>query len=154
MYCHVAQLLGRGFGLVIGFIGYLQMVTTNNYYTIADLHNLQSLHTNLLSLSALFRTHKVLKSRIKSSQADFFVLFLNYELPLAISYLVPAPNKFCHLYSRGTDTHHRKHMSRDHHPPLSAVTADTENTASSIVAYWTVFTELSPGNALIKYVRI
>jgi hypothetical protein len=40
-----------GFGLVIGFINHLHVVTTNNYYTIADLHNLQSLHTNLLSLS-------------------------------------------------------------------------------------------------------
>jgi hypothetical protein len=41
------------FGLVIGLIGYLQVVTTNNYNIIADLHNLQSLNTNLLSLSAL-----------------------------------------------------------------------------------------------------
>jgi hypothetical protein len=31
-------------------IGHLQVVTTNNDYTIANLHNLQSLHTNLLSL--------------------------------------------------------------------------------------------------------
>jgi hypothetical protein len=37
-----------GFGLVIGFTNHLQVVTTNNYYTIADLYNLQSLHTNLL----------------------------------------------------------------------------------------------------------
>jgi hypothetical protein len=41
-------------------------------------------------------------------------------------------------------------MSRDHYPPLRDVTADKENTISSIVAYWTVFTELLPGNALIK----
>jgi hypothetical protein len=45
-------------------------------------------------------------------------------------------------------------MSRDHHPPLRDVTADTENTASSIVACWTVFTELLPGNELIKSVTI
>jgi hypothetical protein len=31
-----------GFGLVIGFIDYLQLVTTNSYYTVPDLHNLQS----------------------------------------------------------------------------------------------------------------
>jgi hypothetical protein len=37
-------------------IGYLQVVTTNNYNTIADIYNLQSLHTNLLSLSALVLT--------------------------------------------------------------------------------------------------
>jgi hypothetical protein len=46
----------HNFGLVIGFIGSLQVITTNNYNTIADLHNLQSLHMSLL---------------VKSSQADF-----------------------------------------------------------------------------------
>jgi hypothetical protein len=45
-------------------------------------------------------------------------------------------------------------MSRDHHPPLRDVTADVENTASSIAACWTVFTELLPGNALIKSITI
>jgi hypothetical protein len=50
--------------------------------------------------------------------------------------------------------HHRKHMSRDHRPPLRDVTADTENTAYSIIACWTAFTELLPGNALIKSVII
>jgi hypothetical protein len=45
-------------------------------------------------------------------------------------------------------------MSPDHHPPLRDVTADTENTASSIVAYWNLFTELLSGNALIKSVTI
>jgi hypothetical protein len=39
-----------------------------------------------------------------------------------------------HLYSQGTDMHHRKHMSRGHHPTLRDVTADTKNTSSSIVA--------------------
>jgi hypothetical protein len=47
------QWLRRGFELVIGFIDNLQVVTTINYNTIADLHNLQSLHTNLFSLSPL-----------------------------------------------------------------------------------------------------
>jgi hypothetical protein len=50
--------------------------------------------------------------------------------------------------------HHRKHTSHDHHPPLYDVTADMENTASPIVACWTVFTELLPGNALIKSVTL
>jgi hypothetical protein len=45
-------------------------------------------------------------------------------------------------------------MSSDHHPPLRDVTADTGNTASSVVGCWTVFTELFPGNALIKSVTI
>jgi hypothetical protein len=50
--------------------------------------------------------------------------------------------------------HHRKHMSRDHSPLLCDVTADTENTASSIVVCWTMFTELLPGNVLIKSVTV
>jgi hypothetical protein len=41
IYCHVYQWLKTGFGMIIGFINNLQNVTTNNYYTIADLHNLQ-----------------------------------------------------------------------------------------------------------------
>jgi hypothetical protein len=55
-YCHVSQWLRRGFGLVIGFINNLQVPTTTNYYTIGALHNVQSLHTNLFSLSALVFT--------------------------------------------------------------------------------------------------
>jgi hypothetical protein len=70
------------------------------------------------------------------------------------NWLVPESKEFCHLYSRGTDKHHRKHMTRDHNPALRYVTADMENTASSIVACWTVFTELLPGNALLKSVTI
>jgi hypothetical protein len=48
--------------------------------------------------------------------------------------------------------HDREHMSCDHHPPLCDVTTSTENTASSIVACWAVFTQLLPGNGLIKSV--
>jgi hypothetical protein len=42
------------------FIGSSPVVTTNNYYTIADLHSLQSLHTNLLSLFPLVFTIRFL----------------------------------------------------------------------------------------------
>jgi hypothetical protein len=55
-YCHVSQCLRRGFRFVIGFIGYLQVITTINYYIIAALHNVQSLHTNIFRLSALVFT--------------------------------------------------------------------------------------------------
>jgi hypothetical protein len=55
-YYHVYQWLKTGFGLVIGFINHLQVVTTINNYIIAALHNLQSLHTNLFSLSVLVFT--------------------------------------------------------------------------------------------------
>jgi hypothetical protein len=78
------------------------------------------------------------------------------------------------LYSRGTDMHHRKtyhmiaiqpgiwrddciyrkHMSRDRYLLLCDVTADTENTSSSIVVCWAVFTELLLGSTLIKSVTI
>jgi hypothetical protein len=40
----------------MGFINNLQVVTTNNSYTITDLHNLQSLHTNPVSLLPLVFT--------------------------------------------------------------------------------------------------
>jgi hypothetical protein len=39
-YSHVYQWLKTGFGLVIWFIDHLQVVTTSNYNTAADLHNL------------------------------------------------------------------------------------------------------------------
>jgi hypothetical protein len=39
--------------MVIGFIGSLQVEITINSYTIAALHNLQLLHTNLFRLFAL-----------------------------------------------------------------------------------------------------
>jgi hypothetical protein len=55
-YCNVFALLETPFGLVIGFIKNILVVTTISYYTIARLHNLQSLHSNLLSLSALVLT--------------------------------------------------------------------------------------------------
>jgi hypothetical protein len=77
LYCRVSQWPRRGFGLVIGFIGYLEVVTTNNYNTIAELHNLQSLHTNLLRLSALvfmYLWHRIYKSLTKSHTPNTTVL--------------------------------------------------------------------------------
>jgi hypothetical protein len=56
LYCHESQWLKTGFGLVTGFINLLQVVTTANYYTVIALHNLQSLHPNLFSPSALVLT--------------------------------------------------------------------------------------------------
>jgi hypothetical protein len=50
---NLIERLKTGFELVIGFTKNLQVVTTINFYAVATLHNLQSLHTNLFSLSAL-----------------------------------------------------------------------------------------------------
>jgi hypothetical protein len=55
-YYNVSQWLRRGYELVIRFINNIHVVTTIKHYTIAALHNLQSLHTNLFSLSALVLT--------------------------------------------------------------------------------------------------
>jgi hypothetical protein len=52
---HVIQWLWRGFGLVIGFIGHLQIVTTSNYSDITNSHTPQ------------FTT-----ARTKSSQSDAY----------------------------------------------------------------------------------
>jgi hypothetical protein len=50
---------GTPFGLVIGFINNLQVLTTITYYTIARLHTLQPLCTNLLTFSAVVFTYSV-----------------------------------------------------------------------------------------------
>jgi hypothetical protein len=42
------------------YVGSSHVVTTNNYYTVADLHDLQSLHTSLLSLFPLVFTIRFL----------------------------------------------------------------------------------------------
>jgi hypothetical protein len=55
-YCNVFGRLETRFAFFIGFINNLQVVTTINYNTVAGLHNLQSLHTNLFSLSPLIFT--------------------------------------------------------------------------------------------------
>jgi hypothetical protein len=45
------------FGLVIGFINNPQVVDTITYNTVTHLHNLQSLHANTPSLSAVVFTY-------------------------------------------------------------------------------------------------
>jgi hypothetical protein len=42
-----------GFGLVIGFTDHVQVITTNNYNTVADFHTTNHSTLNLLSLLAL-----------------------------------------------------------------------------------------------------
>jgi hypothetical protein len=92
-YCQVSQWLRLGFGLVIGFTGYLKVVTTNNYtllliYTIynhstlifsvylhwfSQIYNTGSIKVPInhtLPISLCYSTHKVFKSHVKSSQAE------------------------------------------------------------------------------------
>jgi hypothetical protein len=88
------------FGLVIGFINYLQVVTTTKYNTVTDFHttnhstlifsvyfhysslsvswqriyNTGTIKVSLnhaLPISLYYNTHKVFKSHVKSSQVDF-----------------------------------------------------------------------------------
>jgi hypothetical protein len=147
----------------------LLIYTINNPYTLifsvyfhlsSQIYDTGSINVSLnhtLPIPLYYCIHKVFKSHVKSSQADFLFSSSTTNFPWLSpteNWLVPEPNEFCHLYGRGTDTHHRKHVSRDHHSPLRDVTVDMENTAFPTVACWTVFTELLPGNALIKSVTI
>jgi hypothetical protein len=47
-YCHMFQLLKTGFGLVIGFIKHLLVVTTNKYTTVTHFHTTN--HSTLIFL--------------------------------------------------------------------------------------------------------
>jgi hypothetical protein len=55
-----------GFGLAIGFINRLKAVTTITYNTVPDLHNLESLHYNLLSLFPLVFNIRFLAMDLKT----------------------------------------------------------------------------------------
>jgi hypothetical protein len=88
------------FGLLIGFINHLQVVTTINYYTIAGLHNLQSPHANLLSLAAVVfnvfslteshTSNKAFNSHNKSSLADFSTITHYHWLSPTIKLIKPS----------------------------------------------------------------
>jgi hypothetical protein len=92
--------------LVIGFTGYLQVVTTNNCNTVTDFHTAE--HSTLISLVCLhwfsriyntgtikvslnhtlpislhYSTHKAFKAHVISSQADVLYYSLLLELILA-----------------------------------------------------------------------
>jgi hypothetical protein len=86
------------FGLVIGFINSLQLVTTNNYNTVPDLHNLQSLHSNLLRLFPLVFTIRFLATDLNSgvvTDSHFkyhctksLLITINAALPLFLHLMV------------------------------------------------------------------
>jgi hypothetical protein len=167
---HVSQWLRRGFGLVIGF---LEVVTTINYNTVTDSHTTK--HSTLISsvylhlpsriyntgtikvslnhtflISLYYNTHTVFKSHVKSSHADFLyssVLLapIRFELSAQGSRYIAA--EWTWTYSK----HFTWSLSSQ---SIGASVGTAENTASSVVACWTVFTELLPGNMLIKSVAL
>jgi hypothetical protein len=58
-YCNVFGYWDTQFRLLIGFIRSSLVTTTINYNTVPNLHNLQSLHANLFTLSAVVFTYSV-----------------------------------------------------------------------------------------------
>jgi hypothetical protein len=87
-----------GFGLVIGFINRLQVATTITYETVPDLHNLQALCYNLLSLFPLVFTIRSLEtdlntgtiadSRLKYHCTKSLLITVNTALPLFLHFIV------------------------------------------------------------------
>jgi hypothetical protein len=109
-YYLVSQCLRTGFGLVIEFIDHLQVVTKINYTTVTDFHttvhstlassfylyypsriyNIGTIKVSLnhtLPISLYYSIHKVFKSHVKSSQADF--LYSSVLLQLTAILLFP-----------------------------------------------------------------
>jgi hypothetical protein len=105
----VSQCLEREFGLVTGFIGYLRVVTTNNYNTVTDflttkystlissvylhqssrIYNTGTIKVSLnhtLPIPLHYSTHKVFKSHVKYSQADFLYCSVLLELSASLLY--------------------------------------------------------------------
>jgi hypothetical protein len=87
-----------GFGLVIGFINRLQLLTINNYNTVPDLHNLQSLYYYLLSLFQLvfairflatdLNTGIITDSHFKYHCIKSLLITINTALPLFLHFMV------------------------------------------------------------------
>jgi hypothetical protein len=87
-----------GFGLVIGFINRLQVVTIITYNTVRDLHNLQSLNYNLLGLFPLVFTIRFLATDLNTgiitvSHSQYqctksLLITINTALPLFLHSMV------------------------------------------------------------------
>jgi hypothetical protein len=103
LYCHVYGRIKTGFGLVIGFIDHLLVVSTINYNTVTDVHATK--HSTLISSVYLhypsrnyntvaikvslnhtlpillyYSTYNIFKSHVKFSQADFLYPCILFEL--------------------------------------------------------------------------
>jgi hypothetical protein len=75
--CRVTK---EGVGLVIGFINNLQIVTTNNYYTITDFHTFQSNVAHVLGFSV--STSRLLATDLNTeiSTSNHYEVFLLFRL--------------------------------------------------------------------------
>jgi hypothetical protein len=104
-----------------------------------------------------YSSHKVFKSHVKSFQADFLYSSSTANLP----WLSPTENWLVSSLNRTNSvTYIAKEWTRITGNTYHVIThrcvtsPRIRKTASCIVACWTVFTELLPGNALIKSVAI
>jgi hypothetical protein len=121
-----------------------------------------------LPITLCYSTHKIFKSHIKSSQADFLystvLLKLTTILLSTTAYLLTY-SLTAHIFEIWSlrNTHHGHDSQKTHitwrylllcdvtaHAPV----ARTKNTASPIVACWTVFTELLSVNILSQSVTL
>jgi hypothetical protein len=126
-YCHVYEWLKKGFGLVIVFNNHLQVVSTINYYTLADLHTFQSTVAHALGFS--FSSNRLLATDLNtetstSNHYEVFLLFCLHSLwnlgtknspvfnPSAYDWLITALNWTCfciHFSYKHSTQPHVKH---------------------------------------------
>jgi hypothetical protein len=94
-YWHVLQWLRCRFGLVIGFIGYLQVVTTINYNTVPDFHTTK--HSTLFSSVYLHWSSRIYNTgTIKVS--------LNHTFPISLCYSIHMGHAIAQAISRWLPT--------------------------------------------------
>jgi hypothetical protein len=91
-----------GFGLVIGFINRLQVATTITYNTVPNLHNLQLLHYNFLSLVPLVFTIRFLATGLNTGiiTHSHFKYHCTKSLLITINIAMPLfPHFMVHCYT-------------------------------------------------------
>jgi hypothetical protein len=161
--------------VLVRMIGFIDTLVTSSlklkYSAISDLHNFQ--FTVVLGFS-VFASHLLaMDLNTETSTSNHYETFLLFRLqslwnlgtknstgltPPAYNWLVTVLNEFCHsyLYSHRMDMDlQQTHITwSPSSQSTGALVGSTENTPSSIVACWTVFTELLPGNTLIKSLTI
>jgi hypothetical protein len=132
------------FRLVIGFITILQVVTTITYYTIARLHNLQSLHTNLLAVSAVVFMYSVSLNHTLQIESSIHTLYLHIltlrNLLVETLWELPANWSECRFIRLETET-----VSADGLQDNSSA-RPTQKSHLTLYCCKGVFTDWLPGN--------